>query len=403
MTPPGCSPLRMPLKRKNTSGAFVLVAALVGAWSLRTTDAVAAEHGEGATPAPLRDDAKPPSPDLRLSSDDGNFVAQIGLRLQLRYTYDDAAAAAPLSSFRVRRARVKVEGNGFAPWFRYFLEYDFPSNSLLDARVSVERFKALRLRAGQWKVEFNRERVDSSGKQQLVDRSIVNALFTLDRQTGVEVYGELFEGSAAYLQYGVGAFTGAGLNEPANDDAHLLWLAHLQWNFLGRKVEHTQSDPTFTSPAVSAVGLSVATNRTDRVRFPQTDGLGAPGQFRIEQAGENFVVRFQGLSLQQEAHVKVVRDLNNHSVTRSQGGYVQAGVFPNRAFRFIPPALELAGRYALVDPDVSRVGDFQREFTVGANWFFAEHRNKLSADYAWVLRTDSGVEQVFRAQWDVSF
>lgn len=393
----------MPLNRKNPSVVFVLMAALVGACVLRATDAVAAELGEGAAPAPLRDDAKPLSPDLRLSSEDGKFVVKVGFRLQLRYTYEDAAAGPPLSAFRVRRARLKVEGNGFAPWLKYFLEYDFPSTSLLDARVSVERFKALRLRVGQWKVEYNRERVDSSGKQQLVDRSIVNGLFTLDRQTGVEVYGELFEGSAAYLQYGIGAFTGAGLNEPANDDSHLLWLAHLQWNFLGRKVDYTQSDPTFTTPAVSAIGFSVATNRTNRRRFPQNDDLGTPGQFRIEQAGENFVVRFQGFSLQQEAHVKAVRDLSSGTVTLSQGGYVEAGAFPNRVLKFVPAALELAGRYSLVDPNTARVGDFQRELTIGANWFFAEHRNKVSADYARLLRTDRGLEQVVRVQWDVSF
>ena len=36
---------------------------------------------------------------------------------------------------------------------------------------------------------FNRERVDSSGRQQFVERSIINRTFTIDRQVGISFEG----------------------------------------------------------------------------------------------------------------------------------------------------------------------------------------------------------------------
>jgi phosphate-selective porin OprO and OprP len=78
---------------------------------------------------------------------------------------------------------------------------------LLDWRISLEKFFFFSLRVGQWNVEYNRERRDSSGQQQLVERSIVNDFFTIDRQMGAMLYGRLAPGSwfdpwyyAAFLQ-----------------------------------------------------------------------------------------------------------------------------------------------------------------------------------------------------------
>lgn len=344
---------------------------------------------------------------LQLESGDGRFLMDVNVRLQFRYTWEQIGEPDTelerLSSFRIRRARLKLGGHGFQEWFKYYMEYDFPSSTLLDWRVSIERFKALSLRFGQWKVEYNRERVDSSGKQQLVDRSIVNTEFTLDRQIGVAIYGSLFPKTYASLDYTLGTFTGTGINEPENDDAHMLWLARLQWNFLGRKVKFSQSDIERTEKPTSAIAFSAATNRTDRQRFPQRKELGEPGQYRIDQLGQDFVFRYRGLYVQQEFHVKQVRDLLEGSARTARGGYVQAGFFPQTVLGFLPEPLELAGRYASVDPDIALEEDLVREFTVGANWFFAGHDNKLTADFTRLLDAGGDDESVFRVQWDVSF
>ena len=73
----------------------------------------------------------------------------------------------------------------------------------------------------------------------------------------------------------------------------------------------------------------------------------------------------------------------------------------------LPKPLELAVRVAWVDPDRSRPDDDRRELTVGANWFFSGHDNKLTADFSRLELdqpdTPTLRDHRFRLQWDVSF
>ena len=87
-----------------------------------------------------------------------------------------------------------------------------------------------------------------------------------------------------------------------------------------------------------------------------------------------------------------------------RGGYVQAGWFPVTKYPGWPEQLELAARLALVDPDLSGIGS-NSEFTLGANWFFNGHRNKLTADVTALNIEDSAGKARdlrFRVQWDIS-
>jgi hypothetical protein len=347
---------------------------------------------------------------------DGKFEMLIQNRLQLRYSFpQDGDAVRPSdptafdnhdsSSFRVRRARIKIGGHGFVPWLKYFVEYDWASNTLLDYRLDIAKFKWATLRVGQWKVDYNRERVDSSGAQQFVDRSIVNAPFTLDRQIGARLGGHLFENSYAYLVYNIGVFTGTGINQTQNDDKKMLYLGRIQWNFLGRDVPFTQSDPEYTPLPIGSIAFAGAHNRTDRTVFPTT--IRSPGvvdgQFEIDQGLQEFAFKWNGLSIQEEFHVKHVTNTTNQIKTTSYGALAQVGYFPHALFEFIPRPLEFAYRYAFVDPNEAVRSDVIREHSVVANWFFAGHRNKLSLDYSHLTQPGFTPIDRVRLQWDVSF
>lgn len=354
---------------------------------------------------------------LVFKSNDGNFAMELGLRFQLRYSYpqegDSLNAANQLtlddkdvSSFRVRRARLKMGGHAFQPWLKYYFEYDVPSNTLLDWRVDLAKFKWATLRVGQWKVNYNRERVDSSGAQQFADRSIVNSPFTLDRQTGVMLSGAFFESTPAYIIYNVGVFTGTGLNQSINDDKRMLYLARLQWNFFGRDLPFSQSDTEYTELPTGSLAFAAAHNRADRFNFPTTTRAAGvvDGQFAINQAVEEIAFKYRGFSLQQEFHVKEVDNKTTLAKTNLMGAYAQAGYFPHYMVDFIPEPLEVAFRYAFVDPNDTVRNDVLREQTVAINWFFAGHRNKLTLDGSHLTQA-GGVPPVdrVRLQYDVSF
>ena len=65
----------------------------------------------------------------------------------------------------------------------------------------------------------------SSGNLQLVDRSIANREFTLDRDVGIELRSKDFLGKG-WFRYFVGVFTGEGHSSfEFNDAGSTTWLA----------------------------------------------------------------------------------------------------------------------------------------------------------------------------------
>ena len=58
----------------------------------------------------------------------------------------------------------------------------------------------------------------------MVERSISNSVFTIDRKMGILVMGRLFPGKAYDINYYAGVFNGSGRGE-ANDDDQLMYLS----------------------------------------------------------------------------------------------------------------------------------------------------------------------------------
>ena len=93
------------------------------------------------------------------------------------------------------------------------------------------------------------------------------------------------------------------------------------------------------------------------------------------------------------------------------GFYIQSGYFFNNMFESFPAPLELAAGYAFVsEPNKSdrSVYNEREEYTLGANWFFSGHNNKVTVDFS-RLTLDDGLlgsnhsDNRFRIQWDVSY
>ena len=382
---------------------------------------------------------------FRLETRDGNWQTNLQWRFQFRLTHPtsgdprqvDDFASQEETTFQARRLRMKIGGHGYKPWLKYYFEVDLQptrdsddsgsdaSTRVIDWRVDVAKWKQFGLRAGQWKIDYNRERVDSSGRQQFVERSIVNRIFTIDRQVGVSFRGRLFEGTPADLRYYAGIFTGEGRGV-ANDDDNMMYVGRLQWNFLGRDLELRQTDVERTEQPTGSLAFAAATHTGVCTRWSSSGcgnldgftgaGAATQGQFRVHQAVEEFAFKWQGLSIQQEFHWKRVidRSLDQDDAANESdlyGAYAQAGYFFSEICECFPEPLELAFRYAWVrEPnEIDRLVENERqEFTAGANWFFAGHNNKLTLDYSYLTLDDDVLarnvsDHRVRFQWDVSF
>jgi phosphate-selective porin OprO/OprP len=353
---------------------------------------------------------------------DDQFLLQIQSRLQFRFatpedqdpvTFDDFSEEKK-RVFKINRARLRVGGHAFQPWLKYFWEYELAQSNLLDFRIMIEKWEWLSLKVGQWKVEFTRERVISSSEQQMVDRSVINRPFTVDRQQGIELYGHLKSNNLADFNYWVAALTGTGRGNVNNDDNHLMYFGRLQWNFLGRYLDFEGSDLEIHTQPVGIVAFSAVTNRSPYTRFSQAGGgylegyeNGENGQYRVNQMNVEAAFMYKGFSWQSELHWKEIIDkLNNNESDLLRGYYIQAGYFVHEAINWWPAPLELAIRNALYRPNEESSQHRERETSFAINWFFNGHKNKLTAEtsYFHYINTDlvPTDEWRFRFQWEIS-
>lgn len=357
-------------------------------------------------------------------TDNDKFSLAIQNRIQVRYAdpFDsDPRSVSDLerdeSSFMIRRARTKLKGHAYWPWLQYYLQYDWSQPVLRDLSLTMDKFKWAKLWVGRGKVFYNDERVSSSGNQQFANRSIINDIFTVDRQQGAQIFGNLFPGSWHDISYYTGVFTGLGVGERSNDDDRMMYSGRLQWNALGGEMPFSQSDIEFHEKPALNFAFAAATNRSKCTAF-ETDSRscrdlpgfspGQDGQYRINQMLEEVRFKWQGFSVQHEMHWKEVVDTRKERSdparkTNLMGGLVQAGYFPHYIFPIIPKNLELAGRYAFVDPNVNfNNDDLQQEASGIMTYFFNGHLNKVNFQVSHLTVGDKS-NQRYWLQWDFSF
>ena len=356
---------------------------------------------------------------LEFRTRDDAFRAVFGFRNQLRFTtpFVDVPMDAEdipehrVDDFRLNRSRVRLQGHAFTPRLEYTMQVDLVEERMRDLNVTYTVAPWARLRAGRWKVEMSRERVASSGAQQLVDRSIVDRWFTFGRQQGVEIFGTLAATRPWSGMYWVGAFR--GVDERGGALLPTL-LGRYQWHLAGREVPFEEGDPAMSRQLLLAIAVGASRKETPFTQFQgsgegdQLPGL-PPGDARylLRQYTSDLSLKWRGLSVQAEYHRRRVHGLSTGADRDLTGGYVQGGVLASTIWARAPRSLEVAARVAIVDPHLAVDDDTQREDIVGANWYFQGHRNKVSVDASrlqFASPTGSRTADLrIRAQWEVTF
>jgi len=400
---------------------------LVVTWALV---ALVALPAAAARPAPVSAQTSPPesstgrsgygSKGFEIESGDGDFLMQIQARLQMRLYSSrlgdeiEGDRAQDGFSANVNRARLKIGGHGYRPWLTYFFEYELQGNAMLDFRVEASADQRFGVRAGQWKARYSRERITSSGQQQMMDRSIINRTFTLDRQQGVSVFGRLGADAAVDVNYWVELLTGTGRGGGPNDDKNPMWMGRLQWNALGDPIAFSGSALGDTEEVSVLVALGAATNRSGYTAYSQAGGgqlpgfqQGQPGQYRVNQYLVETAFHYRGISWEHETHWKRVDDRLRSEETDLFGTYAQIGFLGNAFVESWPRPLEVAFRWAMLDPDRDLTNGLQQEWGLAGNWFFAGHSNKLTGEVTLVTEDSNGGvfarNLQFRLQWEISF
>ncbi|MGR3318304.1 MAG: porin [Candidatus Anammoxibacter sp.] len=347
---------------------------------------------------------------------DGKFSMKTNGRMQFRYSFEDFDRKDDDSSFRLRRARIKWTGHAYKD-FKYKIELALRSSGTKDGSKGVElidwwadytRYPFANIRFGQWKVPFNRQRVVSSENLQLIDRSVANFEFALNRQIGVQGFGKLFDKK---LEYYFGFFNGNGRNESRNDNNEHMFLFRTSYNLLGgygKGISEVESDIAYSEKPLAHISGAIAFDSTEDVTLDLEDVTvdmeGLVVAVPASEADRTSIVveygfKYKGFSAIGEYYWRKTYGIADTNII-DQGFFAQAGYF------LIPKKFEVTGRYSLVDFDDELKADATRETTFGLNWFFAEHKSKLQFNATRIDNEKPGPDDIdykYRFQYQLSF
>ena len=148
-----------------------------------------------------------------LKSADGNFEFKLRGLLQAdsrTFISDDGAAGVSGTDlddeYLLRRVRPTFEGTLFGKYdFRFTPDFAPESPNVQDAYINARFQPWFKVQAGKFKVPVSLERLQSGSDLRFVERSYVSNALLPNRDVGVQLHGDLFEGR---LSYAGGVFDG---------------------------------------------------------------------------------------------------------------------------------------------------------------------------------------------------
>lgn len=346
---------------------------------------------------------EPPAPKQTIAWRDGktrittdNAYLEVSSRVQVRFTEelpDDTvqlvgtrAPGEQRGSFRIRRAKFKLEGWILEPWLTYETQVNYPgvtgSNAgalLEDAAFDIDfsRGKGLfRVHAGQFKAPFGAQELTSSGNQMFVDRALVSNSFFRGRDTGVAVWGVTANNR---IEWRFGLFNGNGLTRTTNDNDKYQYNARLMWQPNGsQSLNHrawvsgplySESDFESTRTPIYAVALNWENQNT----FHATSS----NDLKWNAVSVDGIYKYMGFSVN-GMYAFARRRPEAGATFESSGGFVQAGkLFGGRRY-------EAAFRYGTFDPTDRTSRTDTREVRGALNYYYARHGLKWQNDFGQV-------------------
>lgn len=326
----------------------------------------------------------------RITTD--NAYLEISNRVQVRFTEelpDDNTQLAGTGgrgdargSFRIRRAKLKLEGWMIRSWLTYEVQMNWPAVTgsnpgalLEDAAFDIDFSKGrglFRAHIGQFKPPFGAQELTSSGSQQFVDRALVSNSFFRGRDTGVALWGAT---PGNKIEWRIGMFNGNGLTRTTNDNDQFQYNARVMWQPNGSQVLnqrawvtgalYSESDFESTTTAIYAFGL----NWENQNNFNATTG----NDQKFNAYSVDGIYKFKGFSAN-GMYSFAQRRPETGAKFDATGGFIQAGqLFSRRRY-------EIAARYGEFDPTDRTARNTTREMRGAFNYYYARHGLKWQTD-----------------------
>lgn len=314
------------------------------------------------------------------------------------------------SQMAIRRARLRFESVMWDPRFKVNVQLSFSRgdldfensqipNVLRDATVSWQATPNFSLMGGQTKLPGNRQRVISSGDQQFPDRSIVNGVFTIDRDMGVwATYTRGLRTRPLILRASVTSGEGRAV---ATGNAGLAYTGRVEAHPLGAFTgggDNFEGDLAREKTPKLAVGVTYSHNEQGQRAGGQLGRyLYEPRDMQVALA--DVLVKYNGFAFSSEFARRQARNPVTTNGVDTRAIFTGTGV-TSQASYLLPSMFEIGVRRSFVDPHRDVRAEFERQLqqSVVVTRYLHGHRVKLQGE---LIRDDfrDGSTGVTRGGW----
>ena len=373
---------------------------------------------------------------LRITATDSSMHLKMQFRMQSLFTSSRDLEEGSIwnTSYKIRRARLKFEGWALSPKLSYKVEIALSNDDLkskddweqsneapkimLDAVVKYKLHPNLEIWAGQTKLPGNRERVVSSQKLQFVDRSLVNDIFNIDRDLGIQLHGKLKSGNLVIKPIVAWAM-GEGRNITIGNIGGYSYTGRLEvlpFGEFASNGDYFDADLKREETPKLAFGATYNLNQgTSRQKQSGRFLMDEDGNYLTNDIHTVFVdavFKYQGFSLTSEYAQKsfvnitlhkneippsTVIDADGKSYYTGEGFNVQMGYLMKNNW-------EVATRFTSILPDHEKSFKGLNEYTFGLSKYIVGHNLKLQGDVSLADYDEASTNNLrYRLQFEFGF
>jgi phosphate-selective porin OprO/OprP len=329
---------------------------------------------------------------LGITSPDSLFSMTIRFRIQNRAAFETLSEddfEITKVEARVRRMRLRFDGFVYSPKLTYVIQLSFSRgdmdyeslgfpNIIRDAYIQYAVSKSFLVGIGQTKLPGNRQRVNSSGDLQLADRSIVNSVFNIDRDFGVQA---TFRKNWVIARAAISSGEGRNINSSDNGLAYTGRVEFLPFGSFTNGGEYFEGDLMREQKPKLSIGIGYSHNE-NAVRTGGQLGSMLAESTDIKTQMADLLFKHNGWSFAAEyLHRIAPKPISTDENGETSYVYVGHGQNYQGGYLF-KNNFELVGRYSVVTPDREISSDEikKEQYTLGVNKYIKGHRVKIQSD-----------------------
>ena len=396
---------------------FLIIVAILFTFNLQSQEISDTSFGKGL---------------INFTAKDSTFSVKFAPRFQVRsmssWDHNGDIYESGEHNFIVRRARLKFDGFAYNKNLIYKIELglsnrdisganDFNRNTpryILDAVLKWKFAKNWEFWAGQTKLPGNVERVVSSGNLQLIDRSLLNSRFNIDRDLGIQLRHKSKLGDEFLIREKLSLSQGEGRNVSEGNIGGLQYTARLEMLPFGAfksKGDYSQSDLKREERPKLMLGFTYNFNE-DAVRE-----RGFAGDYMIRNDETIYgtdqttifidaMYKHNGFSFMGEYAKRTADDevaTEADGVTPTGDIVLTGNALNLQAGYLFDNNYEIAARFTTLEFEAVTGKEPTKQYTLGFNRFVVGHKLKIQSDISYTTLDDESDNITFRVGFDLHF